>query len=681
MAQSDEWSPPGATGLSSEYRADIDGLRAIAILSVILFHAGFSSFHGGFTGVDIFFVISGYLIGGHIYSDERSGRFRFRAFYSRRAKRILPALYVVITTTLCLGLVLLSPRELQRAATEGVATLLSGSNFFYWKVTDYFAVASEQRTLLMTWSLGLEEQFYLLVPLLMVWVLRAKMNLAIVLTGLSLLSFGVACYQVAHSPVSGFYLLPGRSWELLTGVLFALVATSTRRVTPQSVRTQHVLGGLGLVLALLPVFLLTTALPFPALRAVPSVLGSALILQSPLAWTNTTILSTRGLRFVGRISYSLYLWHWPLLTLTRVVLGVSPLRVEATIVLVISTILAIATYYWVEQPFRASRTSETRLLLRYVTATIVLLIACFGIRATYGLAFRAPALATEERLDTIPDDPCLVQSATVPNPHSPCAEDTGRPRVVLWGDSHAGSLAPVLRQMAHQSGYDFIEATKGSCPPLANAGRYFSKDPGFAGDCINFNNVVLHNLETDHHVQLIILAAYWKVILVDPYKNKSGWIVRADRPDTDTPSLDTSQQLFSDALALTIAKLQQSGKRVFVVQDVPGFSVEPLWHSQTTSLSVRRWLIGKLRPGQQIDTGRDTKMDQMEDEMARTIVANVVRAKAADLIDPEGELCVSVSTCSYRDAHHTFYQDNQHVTRAGAEAVLCRFSLPISTTY
>jgi peptidoglycan/LPS O-acetylase OafA/YrhL len=165
---------PGRTG---SYRPDIDGLRAIAVLAVLFYHAGFPGFQGGLTGVDVFFVISGFLIAGHIYAEERARRFTFTSFYRRRAKRILPALYLVICCVLAAGSLLLSPRELQRAATEGIAALLSLSNIFYWKVTNYFAVAADQRTLLMTWSLGLEEQFYLVVPLLIVAVLRQRTRL------------------------------------------------------------------------------------------------------------------------------------------------------------------------------------------------------------------------------------------------------------------------------------------------------------------------------------------------------------------------------------------------------------------------------------------------------------------------------------------------------------------------
>jgi peptidoglycan/LPS O-acetylase OafA/YrhL len=221
------------TGNSGDgYRTDIDGLRAVAVLSVLFFHAGFSAFRCGFTGVDVFFVISGFLIGGHVYQEELSRRFTFLAFYRRRAKRILPALYVVICAVIVLGAFVLSPRELQRTATEGIAALLSGSNFFYWKTTNYFAVASDQRTLLMTWTLGVEEQFYLVVPLLMVFLLRFKVRLIPALAVLSTLSFCTACYQVAHAREAAFYLLPARGWELFGGVLLAVITTSARRTAP-----------------------------------------------------------------------------------------------------------------------------------------------------------------------------------------------------------------------------------------------------------------------------------------------------------------------------------------------------------------------------------------------------------------------------------------------------------------
>ena len=654
------------------YRADIDGLRAIAVLSVLFFHAGFAGFSGGFTGVDIFFVISGFLIGGHIFAEEQSGRFTFAAFYRRRAKRILPALYVVICATLLLGSALLSPSELRRAATEGVATLMSGSNFFFWKITDYFAVASEQRTLLMTWSLGVEEQFYLVVPLLMVWLLRSRVRLVPVLAILSGLSFCIACYQVTHTPVSAFYLLPSRAWELFVGVLVAVMIAQKKPGTPPSERTQNMLGLLGLLLVLLPIFFLTPAIPFPGPGALPSIVGGALVLCSPRALANRTVLSANAMRFVGRISYSLYLWHWPLLTFTRIVLGANPSRLQATAVLAVSFLLAMASYYWIEQPFRSSHTPERRLLLRYATATAFLILVCLGVRITYGLAFRAPALAmVEKKLDAVPDDPCLVRdSVASPNTTAACMENTGRPTLAIWGDSHAGSIAPALREKAHEAGYSFIETSKSACPPLANAGRYFHQSPGRAEECIAFNNNVLHRLQTDPHIQLVLLTARWKDSLVEPYEEHTGWIVDGGEPHAPMPSLEASEQKLNASLLRSISNLQRAGKRVLVLQDVAEFSEEPLWHLRTVGLVSRRWLITQLRPGQPIDPGTDAENNQVADGMARAIISGASRSTGAGLIDLEYALCTSTVACRYRDATHIFYRDNQHLTLAGAQAAL-----------
>jgi peptidoglycan/LPS O-acetylase OafA/YrhL len=665
-------TPPHADEVSGGYRADIDGLRAIAVLSVLFFHAGFAGFSGGFTGVDIFFAISGFLIGGHIYSEEQAGRFTFAGFYRRRAKRILPALYVVICATLVLGSALLSPTELRRAATESIATLLSGSNFFFWKLTDYFAVALEQRTLLMTWSLGVEEQFYLVVPLLMVWLLRSKVRLVPVLAVLSGLSFCIACYQVAHTPVSAFYLLPARAWELFGGVLLAVMIAQKKPGTPISERTEHVLGMLGLLLLLLPIFFLTQAVPFPGLGALPSIVGGALVLSSPRAFTNRTVLSTGAIRFLGRISYSLYLWHWPLLTFTRIVLGANPSRLQATAVLAVSFLLATATYYWIEQPFRSSHTPAPRLLFRYVSVTAILILVCLGMRITYGLAFRAPALAAvEKKLEAAPEDPCLVRdSVGGPNTSAACIENTGRPAMAVWGDSHAGSIAPALRERAQKAGYDFIETSKSACPPLANTGRYFNEIPGRARECIAFNNNVLHRLEADPYIQVVILTARWKDSLVEPYEDHTGWLVDGGAPHAPMPSLQASQQKLLASLTRTISGLQKAGKRVLVLQDVAEFSEEPLWHVRTVDLKPRRWLITRLRPGQPIDPGTDVENNQAADGMARAIISSASRSTGAGLIDLEHALCTSAVACRYRDATHIFYRDNQHLTLAGAQAAL-----------
>ena len=247
------------------------------------------------------------------------------------------------------------------------------------------------------------------------------------------------------------------------------------------------------------------------------------------------------------ISYSLYLWHWPLLTFTRIVLGTNPTRLQATAVLAVSFLAAAASYKWIEQPFRRTRTPGGRLLLRYAAVTTCLILVCLGVRTTFGMAFRAPELALEEKLDWPSGDPCVVHPpANRPNTSVQCFENTGRPALALWGDSHAGSLALALRQQAHTAGYDFIEASESSCPSLANTGLYYPESPDEAEDCIAFNNKVLDSFDADRNIQIVVLASYWTDPLVDPYEHDKAWIVTGAEPRGPKPGFeDCSPQAFS----------------------------------------------------------------------------------------------------------------------------------------
>jgi len=666
----------GGASLKDGYRGDIDGLRAIAVISVLFFHARFPGFQGGFTGVDVFFVISGLLIGGHIYAEELSGRFTFASFYRRRAKRILPAFYVVLCAVLVMGSALLSPLELRNAATESIASLLSASNWFYWKVTDYFAVSSDQRTLLMTWSLGVEEQFYLLVPLLMVFLFRYRARAARVLAGLMVLSFVIATYQAAHAPIAAFYLLPARAWELLAGVLLAIVSRPEGRLGTLSTMAQNVAGGLGLLLVLCPIMFLKGTIAFPSPGAVPSVLGAVLILCSPKSWTNRTFLSTGAMTFVGRISYSLYLWHWPLLTFTRIVLGKDPSRVQAALVLMVSALLAFASYLWIEQPFRNSSIQTRTLLMRYGAVTAFVVLVCVGIRHAGGLAVRAPDLSREEATVFAAEQTCLAPSGqSKVQQSSGCVEQGGRAAVALWGDSHAGALGAALRSKVHESGYDFVQMTKSSCPPLENTARYFRDTPNLAIECLAFNDEALREIQAQPRIQIVVLASYWRISLTEPYERGTGWIVGRESLRAPMPSLSTTRQIFSESLFRTVTTLRAAGKQVLVLQDVPGFAVEPLWRLRTESLPVRRWLAGELQLPTPIDPGTDFAADPETDDMARGIVSGAAGSAGATVVDLEATLCSAQRKCRYRDTDRIFYRDRQHVTFAGANAALSGVTL------
>src|SRR5271170_3095038 len=294
------------------YRPEIDGLRALAILPVLLFHYRVSPFRGGFVGVDVFFVISGYLITQLIEAERREGRFSIARFYERRVRRIFPALFVMLTAATIAAAFILFPVDLVRYANSLLATAGFAANFEFWREAGYFDVAAAEKPLLHLWSIAVEEQFYLVFPALL--LLFQSRRVAITLA-IFVLSFAFAVWGVIHAPSAAFYLLPGRAWELMLGALLALHAVPF--IERRWIR--EALAVTGIALIAIAVFGYSKDTPFPGAAALLPCLGAALVIYSsvPGITSASAVLSLPPLVFVGRISYSLYLWHWPLYVFAR----------------------------------------------------------------------------------------------------------------------------------------------------------------------------------------------------------------------------------------------------------------------------------------------------------------------------------------------------------------------------
>jgi len=386
-------APDGPIGVSGKtYRPDVDGLRAIAVTSVVMYHAGLQLFRGGFVGVDIFFVISGYLIGGHVYRDVRRGKFSLAEFYRLRAKRILPALFAVLLFCYVASILLLSSTEMKSFAQFALATLGSASNVLAWLKTGYFNVTAEFHPLLMTWSLGVEEQFYVIFPLCMMFFGRARRGRVIWATlVITLLSLGLSVYGVHTSPTPTFYLLPTRAWELSVGILLALYETDR---APEALylqgRRANITGPVGLALLAIGVCVCNEVSPFSGVAVALAVAGAAMLIASPGSVVNRLLLSSRPFAFVGLISYSWYLWHWPLLSFARIVADRPIPLAEGIGIGVISLPLAWASYRFIEQPFRQSDLSAGKLLRRYALASCVLAIPALLLLKAQGWPGRFP---------------------------------------------------------------------------------------------------------------------------------------------------------------------------------------------------------------------------------------------------------------------------------------------------
>jgi peptidoglycan/LPS O-acetylase OafA/YrhL len=662
------------------YRPDIDGIRAIAILSVVLYHAGVPRIPGGFTGVDIFFVISGYLIGGHIFSDLQTGTFSFLEFYRLRAKRILPAFYAVLAFTILAVLVLLSPFEAWEFAKSATAATLSISNLHFWRSSNYFRTQSELQPLLMTWSLGVEEQFYAIIPVLMVVLVRIRRRpLLPAIFTVCALSFFLAWRELGSHPAFVFYLLPARAWELGVGVALAVSEKSTMH-TPVPRPLAQWVGLAGTALMLAPMALLNAGSPFPGAAALPSVLGTALIIATPGSWINRRLLCFSPLVFIGRISYSWYLWHWPILALLRIISGSSLPPAAIAFAIAASLGLAIASYFFIEQPFRKSTRAPAPLLLRYALTSFALLAACAAIWQTHGIPLRYPQLAQIESAKTsLTSNPCQIHDGDKPNLSQQCYPSSGdRPSVALWGDSHAAALAPGLRAVAITAGYGFDQLSKSGCRPVIDVAVSGRLTPHSTAECVRFNQQVLNRLETDRRVRIVIIADAWARLFS---RQSSAEGSEAGSPDHQvTRNQDESQNVNIQFLENSIRSLQTKGKLVIVMEDVPTFDIDPLSNVRASQIPIRHTIANWLAVAIDRDVGFTSPRTFSSDVLATSILRGIVATlPGTTLVDLKREFCSEPHTCIYQKDGQLLYLDHQHLSPDGARYALRDFHLPLST--
>ena len=343
---------------SPKYRADIDGLRAVAVLPVVFYHFQIAPFTGGFVGVDIFFVISGYLITSLIQHETANGALSLVRFYERRARRILPALFLMMLATTALAGTILFPQDVMNYSRSLIATTLFGSNLYFWSTVEYFDIVAERKPLLHTWSLAVEEQFYLLYPALF-WLLRgaSQLKLVHVVAAIFLVSLGASIWALRFAPVSDFYLLPFRAWELMLGAMLALTPIKS------SGRISTALAWSGLALLLFSIFAFSVDTPFPGEYALLPCIGAACVIYAGPQTIVGRVLSLRPVVFTGLISYSLYLWHWPLLIFARYVVLRDLLLWEKLALILLSGMVATLSWAYVEKPFRTLGKIPSRFLL------------------------------------------------------------------------------------------------------------------------------------------------------------------------------------------------------------------------------------------------------------------------------------------------------------------------------
>lgn len=488
------------TSNGATYRPDVDGLRAVAVLSVIVFHLNKPLLPGGFLGVDVFFVISGFLITRNILQEMERGTFSIAEFYRRRVKRIAPVMLAVVAATLLTSQLLLLPEDARNTAKSAAFSVASLANVYFWRYEDrsYFAVDSGQLPLLHLWSLGVEEQFYLLWPLLLLIFYRRARTKAVVTTvaTAAVLSFLMGDVLYGRDPSFVYYMLPTRAGELLLG---ALVAIGVLRHVERSISQYVVLliSTAGTLVLAGSLFLITEQQRFPGWRAVPPTAATASLILAGHCGKNlwSRLLATKPLVWIGLISYSAYLWHWPLLALFRYGYG-EPRPAFAAIIFAVTLLLAWSSYRFIEQPTRRSPAPLVRVLMQqYVLPAGAIMTVALAVIHPEVLGMSIGSESYRMRLKTARDETrpaydfdwvCQrqrIQPDDVRNPRCVLGQGSASaPSAILWGDSHAAHYVGMVEAFARTAGFRFRNVAVGSCPPLYADPTPFV-DANRAADC------------------------------------------------------------------------------------------------------------------------------------------------------------------------------------------------------
>ena len=487
-----------------KYRKDIDGLRAIAVLAVIFYHLGFSFISGGFIGVDIFFVISGFLITQSIQHDLKNHKFTIKNFYIKRIRRILPVLFVTTMVTMVVAIFVLPIEDLKEFALSMVSVSFFSSNIFFWQHIDYFSVSAELKPLLHTWSLGIEEQFYIFFPLFMMWTATWRSKKVFIATAIfTFLSFTLCASSFGASHIQANFFLPiTRFWELFMGVLLALFLARDREIkSSKTLDDIFALLGLGFIIA--PLLLLDYNSVFPGINALYPVVGSVLIIYSGQRGESflVSILSNKIVRYIGLISFSLYLWHWSIIAFAKnIIIGEFSLS-EQMFMLSLTFVLSALSYRFVEEPFRRDKKLKEFLQLKNgLIALSILAISSLVLFVVLKLYF--PNTQIKHK-----DTNCFKNNATLENIGECNFGDTKSKKIfVLYGDSHASALYPAFEAFAKEQNMRGVFISLSGCAPLFDIRR--EDGVGNASNCTgeyakNIENFLETNAKEIEHLYLV----------------------------------------------------------------------------------------------------------------------------------------------------------------------------------
>ena len=627
------------------YRPDIDGLRALAVIGVILFHADLG-LSGGFVGVDVFFVISGFLITSLILKDIKSNQFSLLGFWERRARRIFPALYVVTITTIGLSYLFLLPKDFEILGGSVIGLSFFSSNIFFWKNTNsYFSGSAEEMPLLHSWSLSLEEQFYIIVPIVFLLLFKWRQfdKLFWVLSAGALLSLLISIVGTIHYESASFYLLPTRAWELGAG---SIIATS-RPI--KSYRLRTIFSVLGILSILFSFIFYDRSSSFPGLSAVPPVLGAALIIWSGVGFGEISrlpivlkVLSIRPLVFIGLLSYSLYLWHWPLLALNEyMVIGRDSILVKLTIVLV-SFLLSIISWKYIEQPIRKKKIACSRFSIFSLSAVgLISLVGCSAfILMNGGFVSKVSKEVRDSENRGLSEDTFFdydLAAKGFPENKIVLGHKGHEPSFFLWGDSHAMAISRALDLAGKEFSIGGLSVVKTSTLPILDWQTSESSQ-------ILYNEQILKYLTAEEQrktIKYVVLAGRWWLAFNQSLKNKNN---------------------IEESLIRTITEIQSLGYSVSIFLQVPQWTDH--WHTPSSfpfhyNWKNFSWGYYDIKISDELLKKRFSSQNEMF-ERIREKIPNL------KIIDPLPVLINADGYYYFKDNNNWIYYDDDHISANGA---------------
>lgn len=633
-----------------KYRPDIDGLRAIAVGVVLLYHAGIYM-EGGYVGVDVFFVISGFLITSLILREQSNGSFCLKQFWLRRIRRIIPAATVLVIATIIVGYILLLPDDFVDLGKSAIAQQLMASNVYFWKASGYFEGQSELKPLLHTWSLSVEEQFYLGYPLLLIALRRlSHTKLALALWVVLLGSFVVSIWGTTYYPTASFYLLPTRAWELLLGAVLVFMPRPKREST--LVMNLMSLLGLGTILGV--ALLYSAATPFPGLAAVLPCVGAAFVIYSNCKSTTLVgkLLSSKLFVGIGLISYSLYLWHWPALVFVEYWFGNTSVFVRISI-LFVSLFLAYLSYHFVEIPFRKAKSIRSHVLFSGAAGSLAFLVAVSGaIWLADGFPARfSPSVRVLLRDNEIEREYESDVSAATARMLPCVGQDRSKTDFLVWGDSHAVALAPLFDDMSREHGITGRIAAKSGTPPILGTWTDFASKE----ECLEWNEAVIALIE-EERVKNVILVARWAAYVEGMYEDPNPQVLLLRDNKSSVTKLIDSQFVMRTRMGETIEKLREMGVKIWVLGQVP------FQFSNPRRELIRAEILGLKSP---IGTTKDQHRSRQ-----RNVVLILERLEGFDFIDLATHCFDENGVSRLRDVEGCFYFDDDHLSPHGARMLL-----------